>query len=65
MNLRRAGTDWPEIARLMGHTSLVTTMAHYGPPSEKDLVKAMNRHGHGEDDGPPAIRGRSIPTAEH
>jgi integrase len=50
MNLRRAGTDWPVIARLMGHASIVTTMTHYGTPAEKDPVKAMNRHGHGEDD---------------
>ncbi len=49
-NLRRAGTDWPVIARLMGHASIVTTMTHYGIPAEKDLVKGMNHHGHGEDD---------------
>ena len=50
MNLRRAGTDWPVIARLMGHASVVTTMMCYGTPAERDLVKAMNRHGNAEDD---------------
>ncbi len=49
-NLRRAGTDWPAIAQLMGHSSIVTTMSHYGTPSERDLARAMNRHGHGDDD---------------
>ena len=49
-NLHRAGTDWPVIAQLMGHASIVTTMTHYGTPVEKDLVKAMNRHGGGDDD---------------
>ncbi len=49
-NLRAAGVDWPTVAKLMGHSSIVTTMTHYGTPSEKDLAKAMNRHGQSEDD---------------
>jgi integrase/recombinase XerC len=49
MNKRREGTDWPIIAKLMGHTSILTTMTHYGTPGVDDLVKAVDRHA-GDDD---------------
>ena len=45
MNVRRAGVDWPVIAKLMGHTSVVTTMQHYGTPSERDLRAAVDPDG--------------------
>ena len=45
MNLRRAGIDWPVVAKLMGHTSVVTTMQHYGTPSEGDLRAAVDSDG--------------------
>jgi integrase len=48
MNKRREGTDWPVIAKLMGHSSILTTMTHYGTPSERDLVNAVD--GNGDDD---------------
>jgi integrase len=41
MNHVRKGTPFPTIAKLMGHSSVVTTMAHYGTPSEDDLRRAV------------------------
>jgi integrase/recombinase XerC len=49
MNLKKRGVDWPEMARLLGHSSVTTTMDHYGTPSEADLEAAVDPDS-GEDD---------------
>ena len=41
-NLERAGASLPEIARLAGHSSILTTQ-RYITPSEGDLARAMER----------------------
>jgi integrase/recombinase XerC len=41
INLRDAGVDWPTIAKLLGHSSVKTTMDHYGTASEADLEAAV------------------------
>jgi integrase len=33
--------DWPVIARYMGHSSVKTTMDHYGTPSDHDIEVAL------------------------
>ncbi len=50
MRLQRAGRPLPEIARLMGHSSVVTTMQSYGTPSELDLRGAVESIDPGGDD---------------
>jgi integrase len=41
MTLQKSGTPLPVIAKLMGHTSVITTMQSYGTPSEADLRAAV------------------------
>jgi len=41
MTLQKAGKPLPVIAKLMGHTSVITTMQLYGTPSEADLRAAV------------------------
>ena len=43
-NLERAGVSLPEIARLAGHSSILTTQ-RYVTPSGGDLERAMDRLG--------------------
>jgi len=43
-NLERAGVSLPEIARLAGHSSILTTQ-RYLTPSEGDIERAMDRLG--------------------
>jgi site-specific recombinase XerD len=50
MRLQRAGRPLPEIAKLMGHSSVVTTMQSYGTPSEVDLRGAVESIDPGGDD---------------
>jgi integrase len=41
MALQKQGRPFPEIARLMGHSSVVTTMQNYSTPSSVDLRSAV------------------------
>jgi integrase len=45
INLRDAGWDWTLIAAHLGHSSVKTTMDHYGVPSERDLRRAVDPDG--------------------
>jgi integrase/recombinase XerC len=49
INLRDAGVDWPTIAKLFGHSSVKTTMDHYGTATETDLEAAVARLARDED----------------
>lgn len=42
---RKPPTDWTLLAKLMGHSSVKTTMDHYGTPSESDLQRAQDPDG--------------------
>lgn len=39
---RKKPIDWPQLARLMGHSSSKVTMDTYGTPSDRDLEMDMN-----------------------
>jgi integrase len=49
-NKRAEGNDWPVIAHLMGHSSVITTMDSYGTADEQQVEKAMKADDELEDD---------------